>query len=100
MARSRATVATSHAGKYLQQLCKHWSHRFEVRFDPEAGHIDFGDGQSVELSALPGELRLTVLDTDAGRLDELERVVADHLQRFAFRETLAFDWKRGERPAG
>lgn len=27
---STARFATAHAEKYLQQLCKHWSHRFSV----------------------------------------------------------------------
>lgn len=96
MARSVATVPTTNAGRYLQQLCKHWGHRFEVVFDPQAGRIDFGDGQSVELAADARVLRVIVIDRDAARLDELEAVVAEHLQRFAFREALAFDWSRGE----
>lgn len=96
MAESRAKVATINASKYLQQLCKHWSHRFTVRFDPQEGHIDFGEGQSVELSADPEHLAIVILDSDASRLDQMENVVADHIKRFAFRETLEFDWKRGE----
>lgn len=38
--RSRADVPTAHASRYLQQLCKHWAHRFEVTFDPHQGRID------------------------------------------------------------
>ena len=30
-------VATAAASKYLQQLCKHWSHRFAVEFDAADG---------------------------------------------------------------
>ncbi len=99
MARSQAIVVTEQGSKYLQQLCKHWSHRFEVRFDPQQGQIDFGDDQSVELSARPGELHLAIVDRDPARLGKLETVVADHLKRFAFRETLEFDWKRDEQPS-
>ena len=28
-----ATVPTAHASRYLQQLCKHWSHKLPVEFD-------------------------------------------------------------------
>lgn len=94
MASSTATVATQSASRYLQQLCKHWSHRFTVTFDPTKGEIDFGGGQSVALSATEALLVVTVRDDDEAGLAELERVVADHLQRFAFRETLEFDWLR------
>ncbi len=95
MPATTAIVTTEHASRYLQQLCKHWSHRFTVEFDPAQGTIDFGKGQSVALSASPAALTVTVSDTNGdGAFDELERVVEDHIKRFAFRETLHFDWKR------
>ncbi|WP_424340018.1 DUF2218 domain-containing protein, partial [Henriciella sp.] len=28
-----ARVATSNASKYMTQLCKHWSHKFETMID-------------------------------------------------------------------
>ena len=31
-----ANVPTTHASKYLQQLCKHWQHNLAVEFTPEA----------------------------------------------------------------
>lgn len=94
MARTITSVSTLHGSKYLQQLCKHWSHRFEVTFDPQAGQIDFGDGQSVNLAAHPEQLEISITDTTGDRLERLETVVADHINRFAFRETLVYDWKR------
>jgi hypothetical protein len=92
--RSEAIVVTNKASTYLQQLCKHWSHRFAVTYDPVSGHVDFGNSQIVEFSAAVDVLRISISDDDAKRLDELEAVVADHLRRFAFRETLAIDWTR------
>ena len=92
MAGSAATVATPRASRYLQQLCKHWSHRFSVTFDHTRGEIDFGNLQSVELSAAEASLVVTARDSDEAGLAELEQVVADHLARFAFRETLEFRW--------
>ena len=91
---SEARVATVHGSRYLQQLCKHWSHKFTVDFTPERGTIDFGDGRACALAADGAALtlRATVPDgVDAGRF---EGVVADHVKRFAFREDLAFAWRR------
>jgi hypothetical protein len=94
MPQSTARPSTAHAGRYLQQLCKHWSHRFAVGFDPRKGSIDFGSGRTVELTASDTGLTITLSDGGLGGLDELERVVADHVKRFAFREELDFAWIR------
>lgn len=94
MVLSTANVTTTNASRYLQQLCKHWSHRFSVTFDPAKGSVDFGGGQSVELSASETSLTVSLHDEAEAGLAELEQVFADHLNRFAFRETLTFDWSR------
>lgn len=39
MPRSRAVVSTPHASRYLLQLCKHWSHKFETEFSETLGRI-------------------------------------------------------------
>jgi len=93
MPASNSTVATEHASKYLQQLCKHWAHKFPVEFDPNHGAIELSLGLTV-LDADAAALRIAVTADDAETLARLESVVADHIKRFAFREELAFDWKR------
>lgn len=90
---STARVATSSASKYLQQLCKHWSHKFEVSFDPAAGRIALPPGP-LTLAAEADALVMTLDVADAAALDRMEPVVAEHLQRFAFREELAVAWVR------
>ncbi len=92
MSTSHATVATENASRYLQQLCKHWSHRFEVDFDAQQGRIKFGEGEVITLTAGPETLDIRIEADDAQRLPELNRIVESHIVRFAFRETLAFDW--------
>ena len=100
---STARVPTEHGSRYLQQLCKHWSHNLQVEFTPEAGEVVFpASGRSGEW---PGEgiLRMTAeaehlrCDLDASvaqQLEALQGVVQSHLDRFAFREApLAFDWQ-------
>ena len=39
-----ATVPTKNGSRYLQQLCKHWSHKFETDFDAQRGVIAFPMG--------------------------------------------------------
>lgn len=91
MATTEATVSTQHASRYLQQLCKHWAHKFTVEFDPVHGHIA-NEGKAVTMTALPDALKVQVSTDDADMLPRWRQVVEDHLIRFAFREELAFDW--------
>jgi len=86
-----ARVPTAHASRYLQQLCKHWAHKFPVEFTTHNGRIEMSAGVLV-LDADPEGLGLR-LTTEPADLERMEGVVAAHLERFAFRETLAFDWK-------
>jgi len=44
MPTSHADVSTEHASHYLQQLCKHWAHKFPIEFDPNHGVIDLSLG--------------------------------------------------------
>ena len=37
MPSSQAHVSTPSASRYLQQVCKHWSHKFAVEFTAERG---------------------------------------------------------------
>ncbi|MEZ5830155.1 MAG: DUF2218 domain-containing protein [Dongiaceae bacterium] len=100
---STAHVPTDKSSRYLQQLCKHWSHNLSVEFTPETGTIVFPrDARGADW---PGDATLTLqaheaslecrLDGSAnGQLEGLKGVVARHLDRFAFREApLRFDWQ-------
>lgn len=90
---SAATVQTVHASRYVQQLAKHWAHKFEVEFTPERGVIALPFGRC-ELSADAGKLDILLTGTPEADWDRFETVVADHLKRFAHREDLAFAWSR------
>ncbi|RWX60578.1 DUF2218 domain-containing protein [Mesorhizobium sp. M4B.F.Ca.ET.089.01.1.1] len=93
MPTSRADVATEHASRYLQQLCKHWAHKFPVEFDPHHGAIDLTSLGRTVMEADAKALHIAVAADDATSLERLETVVADHIKRFAFREELTFDWQ-------
>ena len=94
MIASRATIQTTSASRYLQQLCKHWSHKFTVEFSPEHGRIDLPAGPCT-LDAEPGALHVALSVAEADKLPRLKEVVEEHIKRFAFRETLMFDWSDG-----
>lgn len=90
--RSRAVVETETASRYLQQLCKHFAHKVEVRFDPTEGEVRFDIG-ICRMKAEAGQL---VLETEAllpENRTRLEDVVAQHLLRFAFRDNLKVEWQ-------
>jgi hypothetical protein len=87
-----ATLTTAHGSRYLQQLCKHWSHKFAVEFTPIHGVIDLPLGRCI-LDAAAETLSVRLEPSPDADLERFESVVADHLSRFAFREELAFDWQ-------
>jgi hypothetical protein len=100
-----AEVPTSHASKYLQQLCKHWQHNLSVVFTPEHGTVrfpkdargaDWTADALVTFDAGSDTLSVRIDASNDAHLDAMQEVVARHLDRFAFREApLAFDWQRG-----
>lgn len=84
--------STSNASGYLQQLCKHFAHKFEVRHDPAAGEIALPPGP-VRLRANEIELTIEVAAADEAGLETARRIIESHLARFAFREEFqAMDW--------
>lgn len=88
-------VPTANASRYLQQLCKHWSHKFAVSFDAHRGEIALPFGP-LTLTAGEAVLEISIALAPGGDAVRAEQVVADHLNRFAFREgELVFDWVRG-----
>jgi uncharacterized protein len=103
---STAAVPTTSGSKYLQQLCKHWSHNLTVEFTPEQGRVIFprdargadwpGEGV-VTMTAAPESLLCRIEASAPEQRDALKDALARHLDRFAFREApLAFDWEDGE----
>ena len=100
---SIARVPTANGSRYLQQLCKHWSHNLEVEFTPDKGKVVFprnarganwsGDA-TLLLEAHADALECRLEASAEGQLEALKGAVASHLDRFAFREApLAFDWR-------
>ena len=95
MAFATASVPTASGSRYLQQLCKHWSHKFDVSFTPEEGTIRFPESTAT-LTAAPEALVVRIEAADPAVVARMKDVVGSHLDRFAFREApLGFDWRDG-----
>lgn len=92
MTRSAASVPTASASRYLQQLAKHWAHKYPVAFTPLEADITLPLGLC-RLKADASALDVDLTPAEGAELDRFQTVVADHLQRFGFRETLVFDWR-------
>ena len=100
---STARVPTPRASRYLQQLCKHWSHNLAVEFTEQKGGVIFP--RNARGADWPGDATLLMQAHDdglecrleasaAGQLEALKGAVARHIDRFASREApLAFDWQ-------
>ncbi len=91
---ARANIPTANASRYLQQLCKHWSHRMDVTFTPLIGRVPFAEDANCVLEATPEALGVAITAPDAATLQRLQGVVFSHLARFATSETLPTpDWR-------
>ena len=92
MAVARGRARTASGSKYLQQLCKHWSHKFEVEFSESRGQVRFPAAVAT-MEASTDALLVTIETNDEASVEQLKATVIRHLDRFAFREApLPFEW--------
>jgi hypothetical protein len=103
---SKAVVPTSHASRYLQQLCKHWAHNFPVAFTTGTRTVTFS--RNTRGADWPGDAILELQVSESGRecrltasseelLSALKGTVERHLDRFASREAaLPSAWVDGQ----
>ncbi|MCR8724673.1 DUF2218 domain-containing protein [Frigidibacter sp. ROC022] len=85
---------TGNASRYLQQLCKHFSHKVPVRFDARSGEAELPAGKAT-LAATETELTVVLSADSAEGLDRSRGVIDSHLERFAFREDFkTMNWLR------
>ncbi len=87
---------TASGSKYLLQLCKHWSHKFDVEFSQDRGQVRFPRA-AVTMEASAEALLVTIETVENEAVERLKEMVANHLDRFAFREApLPFEWSATE----
>lgn len=92
MPTSSATVPTPRAGNHLKQLCKHFGHKVPIELTETEGRIELPFG-ICRMVADDAALAMTV-EGETAEIERLEKVIGDHLSRFAFRENPAITWRR------
>lgn len=92
-----AAIPTAEASRYLQQLCKHWSHKLDVSFTPNDGRVLFSEQSVCLLNAAPQALNVRIEAADESDAVRLGDVVFRHLERFSFRDPLPTpNWRAAE----
>ncbi|MDQ1152814.1 DUF2218 domain-containing protein [Brevundimonas sp. SORGH_AS_0993] len=93
MPETLARVPTQNAARYLQQLCKHWAHRFEVDFTPDHAVVALPEAR-LTLNAFPEALEILLQGESPEGVLRMRDVVQSHVDSFAFREApLEFTWR-------
>ncbi|MEH0195169.1 DUF2218 domain-containing protein [Caulobacter sp. CCNWLY153] len=86
-------VPTQRAARYLQQLCKHWAHRFEVDFTPDHAVVALPEAR-LTLKAFPDALEILLQGESPEGVLRMRDVVQSHVDGFAFKEVpLHFAWR-------
>lgn len=95
-----AHVNTQSGGKYVRQLCKHWSHKLETQVEGDTGTVIFPTAVVTMVADAEG-IAIAITGVDRADVERLTDVVAHHIDRFAFREVpLAYDWAWQENAEG
>lgn len=87
----RAMVTCERPSRLITRLCKHWAHKFPVRFDEQEGEIELSIGRC-HLSVAESGLAVALGADSCESLKQLQAVVVAHLERMATGESLIFDW--------
>ena len=85
MVNSTVRVPTPKASRYLQQLCKHWSHNLAVEFTAETGKVVFP--RNARGADWPGDATLVMQANDDGLECRLEASAAGQLDERAMSVT-------------
>ena len=87
-------VSTPHGGHYIQRLCKHWAHKFQVECSEWRGRIFLPAGACTTLVAEAETLNVGLEASDIEVLERMQGVVETHLRSFIYEEDLQiFAWR-------
>lgn len=85
-------VPTDKSARYMTQLAKHWSHKFEVQLTETTATVPLPFGL-LTMQAEPDAIVGRFEPTPEADLKRLKEVFENHLNRFAFREgELVYEW--------
>lgn len=95
---AQAEIRSERASRYLVQLCKHFAHKTTANYDDRTGKVDFQPGLCV-MHAAEDCLSLRCEASNEPDLIRVKSIVADHLVRFAWQESIAVEWRDELMPA-
>jgi uncharacterized protein len=88
------SVSTPHGSQYIERLCKHWEHKFQVECTNCRGRIFLPAGACATLVAEAETLNVVLEALDIEVLERMEGVIETHLRRLAYKEDLqTFAWR-------
>ena len=79
------TFKSPNASKYLQQLCKHFAHKVDAKFDETSGFAALGFGPT-NFEADDATLSIQIILNSGSDPESARHMIDAHLERFAFRE--------------
>ncbi|MEO0419414.1 MAG: DUF2218 domain-containing protein [Pseudomonadota bacterium] len=91
-------TVTGHASceksaRYVQQLIKHWAHKFDAVYADGFGEVPFSQTTHATFEARENGIAIRLTSIDSDESEEMRSVIEDHLDRFAFREApLDYKW--------
>lgn len=92
---SKGFTPTASGARYVQQLVKHWGHKFETSYADGYGEVHFSEQGRADFDVTPDGIQLTLTREDEEGIMRMRGVVEKHLDRFAFREApLSFQWEQ------
>lgn len=82
--------------RYIQQLVKHWGHKYATNYDEGdgVGVFPFSEHEIAVMTAQKDGIAIHLTTADQPQNEHMRGVIERHIDRFAFREVpLAYEWK-------
>jgi uncharacterized protein len=90
-------AAMKNARRYVQQLVKHWGHKFETTYVDGVGSVPFNEHAIARFYCEEASVRIELQSPSADIDAKLRETIERHLDRFAFREApLVYQWEQME----
>lgn len=84
-------IETAEAAKYILKLCRHFAHKVPASFSDHEATVRFPQGQCV-MKAEPQALSIYLQAEETQKIEAMQFIIDDHLQRFVRFETLSYEW--------
>ena len=88
---SKALITVENPSRYINRLCKHWSHKFTIEQTEQHSSIDFGTAHCT-LTHADDQLTLKLSSASAAELEKMQQVVANHLIRMSSKHISDVSW--------